>query len=222
MVKLFPLALLPWFIWRGGRDGRQRLQLAAVTGALMAGLVIVTGTGVWGQFIEHSRQVLASNAVGYTFNFTAPSFVINLGLAQHGFAAPAETAQTWWRIGVALGGVVLLLGHAACRLKSTPVEREFGWLSVAMLVGGLTAWGHYHVFLIFPAATVVAVIVARPSAGRVVLLVVMFALLSVQGTVASPWLDQHLTLKVLLNYLPLLGQLLMAGLLLCGRNRTCA
>jgi hypothetical protein len=219
LIKLYPFALLPWFIWRGGRVWRERARLATVAGGVVALGLAIPGLSMWGDFVRYARPALAENVVNYSFNFTLPSFVINLGYSTHGFNPTSAAAHMWWGAGVVVGAFVLLGAYGWCAVRRAAPEVEFGLLSVAMLVGSLTAWGHYQVFLIFPMAVLVCEVMARPTRGRVAALVLLVALLTVQGTVNSLWLDRHLTAKILINYLPLYGELVLAACLLTGRSR---
>jgi hypothetical protein len=63
------------------------------------------------------------------------------------------------------------------------------------------------VFLIFPSAVAVTRVAASPSGRRVLVLALILTLLNCQRSIASAWLDHHLMVKVLANYLPLYGLL---------------
>lgn len=204
LLKLFPFALLPWLVWRGGGNARGRARLALVSLALAVPVVLFTGVTRWFDFFGAGLPRLAGVAVNHSFNFTLPSFIINLGWAGYGFEPPAAVAQTWWTLGVMswLGVFALAYGVVA-RSAGRDVDGEFCLLCVAILVGSVKAIGHYFVFLIFP----VAVVAARPGIGRVVGLGALVVTLNLLGTVTSPFLDRHLYLKVLANYLPLAGLL---------------
>jgi Glycosyltransferase family 87 len=205
LLKLFPFALLPWFIWRGGGTMRQQSARAAIVLAFVAGMVWWTGVGMWRDYWVEALPVLRAGSLNRTFNFTLPSFVANLGLAGFGFAAPVETVRLWASFGTVAGVAVLVGAYCVAVRQRADTELEFGLLTVAMLAGSLRSWGHYFVVLIFPLAALGVRLAARPTPGRVLWFGATLAALNVQGTWQTPFLDQHLYLELLVNYVPFYG-----------------
>lgn len=207
LLKLFPLLLLPWFVW--GRDGnpRRRWQRLVAAGALVAGTVAATGPVLWRDFFQHGLAEVAGWTVNRQSNFSLPSFLMNLGYAAHDFAPPSATAAAWWTAGLVAGAAAIAACYPWCWRNRADAEREFSLLTVAMLAGNPVTWGNYFVFLLYPLAALATRLAARPTAGRVAWFAAVVLLLNTQGEVAHPLWDRHLMLKVLVNYLPLYGLL---------------
>ncbi len=79
------------------------------------------------------------------------------------------------------------------------------------VVGGITTQGQYFVFLIFPMAVAATRLRSCTRFARVALFGLLLAVLNWQATMESPWLDQHLLVKVLANNLPFFGLLVLGG-----------
>ncbi len=203
LIKLYPVVLLPWFVWRSGPRWARN---AAATLTFAVAVVAVTGLDRWADFFAHGLPPLTEHAVNHSFIYTVPALVANLGHA----------ARAWWAAGVAMGAALIAGSYVACWRAPGNVVAQFCLLNVAMLAGVFKAEGHYLVFMIFPAA--VACVAAGPSVARCLWVACVIALLNCLATVESPWLDRHLTLKVLANNLPLYG-LLGLGAFFAGELR---
>jgi hypothetical protein len=154
------------------------------------------------------------------FNFTVPSLVKNAAWAASSFDPQWTGLEFWARVGRIVGAGIAGLAYGACawksRRKSPPdAEAEFGLLTVAMLAGVPTAWGHYFVFLIFPMAVAAARLTARPTPGRIGLFVVVLVLVNLMDKWQSQFLDQNVWLNLLVDFAPLFG-LLALGLFFVG------
>jgi hypothetical protein len=77
----------------------------------------------------------------------------------------------------------------------------------------VTSWGHYFVFLIFPVAVIAARLREEPTPARIGWFVAALLLVNCMATVTSPFLEQHIVLKVLANNLPLAALVILGGLL---------
>jgi hypothetical protein len=156
-------------------------------------------------FLRYATTRLSVETINYPHNYCIPAFVVNLGHAAYGFAPPPPVAQAWLAAGKAAGLGVIALGYAICLGKAGDAEAEFSLLCIAMLAGSLRTWGHYFVFLIFPAVAAVTRVAARPSVNRVMWLAMILVLLNVMGTWSDPFLDRHIQVKIVVNCLPLYG-----------------
>lgn len=213
LIKLYPLVLLPWFVWSG--RGRVRHRIGRIILVLLFGAVVVvmTGIGLWHDFFTLGLGLVTDLAVNSTINFSLPSLLTNLDYAAYGFTPPASVAHASWLAGVSVGLICILLAYLSCYLSSSDPEIEFCLLSVAMLAGSITTWPHYFVFLIFPMAVVALRVAAHPSGSQLLgfaLLMIVFTNLGIPGGAS---LDRHIYLKILVNYLPLYG-LLALGIFL--------
>ncbi len=208
LLKLYPLALLPWFVWRA--DGC-RWRCAWVALAVLVGGVVVTEPGLWRGFAEHAVGALAQCAINHTFNYTWPSLVTNLGLADYGFAPPLATARAWWWAGAATGAALLAGAYWLVLRCKGDMTAEFSLLCVVMVVAAMTSRGHYLVFLAFPMAAAAVRVAAEPTLARVAGSVLVLVMLNNMDTWQGGWLDRHLVAKVLCNYTPLAGMTLLGG-----------
>jgi hypothetical protein len=210
LLKVFPLVLLPWFLWRSQGTLRQRTTRAAVAAGVAGILVLLTGVHRWLDFVRYIVPQVAGASLT-PFNFSLPGFVANLGLALSGIDPTADTARPWITWGVYTGLFLIALGYLACWWKGADREAEFCLLCVVMLAGSMRTWGHYLVFLIFPVAVLAVRIARRPSWGGVALLVAILVFVNDMGTREGPAFDQHRLLKVFVNDFPLYGLLALAA-----------
>ena len=197
-LKIFPLILLPWFIWRSDTHWRGRLNRALVATAVGLALVGLTGWRLWVDFYREGVPVLSFWAL-HSWNFTLPSFVIELTSISTGSAAVG-----WLWAGLISGLGVITAAYAACWRGKQDAEVEFSLLCVAMLLGSLVTWGHYLVFLFFPVAVWVARLTAQPTSGKLFYCALTLVLLSI-GAHRHPFLFAHPYLRVLVNWSPMYG-----------------
>jgi hypothetical protein len=223
LLKMYPVVLLPWFVWRGPGGWSGRVKRAGVAAGLALVVVLVTGPGKWEQSLQQQRELVQLCMVDHAFNETIPSLVINCGLAPGGFtASPAVTA--WWcRIGFAAGLLVIGAAYWRCLAVAWDARAQFALLTVAMVAGIPYAWGHYLVFLIFPVAWVAGGLKESSSTWRILWLVVIVLALNNFGRINfmldDPWLVGRKWVKMALNYIPLAG-VLGTGVFLWGKERT--
>jgi hypothetical protein len=194
MLKLFPFALLPWFLWRGAPTWTGRLKLAGIAALAGASIVMVTGVGLWREYVTYGLPVLQQLAVG-SKNLTVPSLILNLGKSLPGAGIVATGA----------GGLLLAAALVeSCRARGN-VLAQFSLMMVAMIAGGLTAWSHYFVLLILPVAVVWADVLASPTRLRVLAFAVVLMLLNAFDPVILPNWEEHRVLQLLLCALPQYG-----------------
>jgi hypothetical protein len=210
-LKLFPVALLPWFLWRSSREWKTRWKCAAATLVWGATLVLASGLGHWQQFWTQGMKAVEGWIVWQRhFNFTVPSFVKNTAWLLHDFNPEWSGLHAWAQIGAVVGLALIVLAYAICWKNGregmdVDLETEFCLLSAAMLAGISEAWGHYFVLLIFPAAVAVVRIVQRPTPRRIVTLAAAFVMLNLMNDWRSPWLE------FAVSYIPLYGLLLLGA-----------
>lgn len=210
-LKLFPVVLVPWFLWRSSREWIVRWK--CMSAVLVWGLVLVASTGLenWRQFwLYGMKTVEAWVAWQRHFNFTVPSFVKNLAWLFHGFDPQWNQLYTWAHVGAIIGAALIVFTYAICWRSGrddVPVdlETEFCLMSVAMLAGISEAWGHYFVLLIFPSAVAVARVARRPTPARIITLGIALVMLNLMFSWQSPWLE------FVVSYIPLYGLLLLGA-----------
>jgi len=214
-LKIFPVLLLPWFLWRASPSWKMRWKCLGATLAWSMGIVVATGWSSWEQFRARAVPVLevwVSQA--RHFNFTVPSFVKNAAWSVHGFNPEWDGLHAWVRIGAVIGLALITLAYGLCwrigrRWKEADLEMEFCLLNAAMLAGITEAWGHYFVILGFPAAVAVARVAQRPTSGRAVTLGASFVMLNAMTSWPSPWLE------FAVSYIPLYGLLMLGAFFVC-------
>jgi hypothetical protein len=187
-----------------------RLKLAVMCFALTCLVVNVSGLTTWQEFLQRTPELFKAWVNNRSFNFTVPSFVLNLGFAVVEFETSSEMAQLLWKVAITSGLAILAISYAMCwytrrNENEGYLEKEFALLCTAMLAGSLIAWGHYLVFLIFPFIVAVVQVSARPSGLQVLGIVSIWLALNCLGTLENAFLNKHLIFKVLINYIPLLG-----------------
>jgi hypothetical protein len=205
LLKLYPLLLLPWFLWRGGEGGRALWRRAGVT--VVAGLAVVsaTGWGLWGDYFRFAAPIVANYTVRRPFNFSIPSLFLNAYALTAGRSASVAALSNWVAIAGAAGLMIVAVSYWLVWKLGRSLEAEFCLVTVAMLAGNSVVWVHYFVFLIFP----VAVAAARLRDGLTAAHVIGFGLLILAldgiGLSAVNWVEQSPVLVFIVNYVPLVG-----------------
>jgi hypothetical protein len=210
-LKLYPVMLVPWFLWRASREWKTRWRCAGAALAWSAVVVFASGLGEWRQFWAHGMKVLEAWAEWQRhFNFTVPSFVKNTAWLLHGFDPEWTGLHSWAEAGAIIGLALIAVLYGVSwwtgrGKESADIESEFCLLTIAMLAGIAEGWGHYFVMLAFPVAVAVARVVQRPTSGRAVALGASLVMLNVMGDLRSPWLE------FTVSYIPLYGLLLLGA-----------
>jgi len=210
-LKLFPVMLLPWFLWRSSREWKTRWKCVATS--LVWGVVLVLASGLkhWQQFYTQGLKVVKDWILWQRhFNFTVPSFVKNMAWLFHGFDPEWNELHAWANIGVVIGLSLIVFAYAICWKNGREnidmdFESEFCLLSAVMLAGISEAWGHYFVLLIFPAAIAMARVAHRLTSRSIIMLAASLLMLNLMGDWRSPWME------FVVSYLPLYGVLLLGA-----------
>ncbi|HVM61460.1 MAG TPA: glycosyltransferase family 87 protein [Verrucomicrobiae bacterium] len=216
LVKMYPLAFLPWFIWRSKRPMWKRLRTAAALALGAGAIVLVTGPGLWADFYEVAPPIIRWWAVGHTFNFTLSSFVINLAQALRSGTASVEPGRGLWMTGSSIGLAAVAAAYLFCVTTDGDEDLQFSLLCAATL----TVYGcaYYFVQLIFPVGLAAARLAASSSWRRLL----VFSALLIATNSEGPW-DKSFwggspLLMILLNYLPLYGLIGFCFFLVRERN----
>lgn len=211
LIKLYPFILLPWFLWRSADDNRGRLKNAVIAIVFVVVAVLLTGVGLWNDYVVHGLPMAIGSELGRTYHYSVAMLMINLGHAAHGFSQPVAATRLVWTLGTLSG--LALIGLAYWWSYRYAGDREAEWCLIvtAMLLGIVNALGHYFIYLIFP-VTVTAVRLARnPTLGRAVFYGMLLVMLNDLDTRATPFLNRHLYLKIFANDVPLLGVIGLAA-----------
>jgi hypothetical protein len=217
LLKMYPFALLPWFLWRAGGGIRDRALRSLIVVVCVALAVVVSGWHLWLDFFQRAVPLVVACVNNNTFSFSMPSLVANLGYVQYAFNPSPEAAHAWSRAGAIVGMSIVAAAYAWFIWARLEPAAEFGFLCIAMLLGSPTAWGHYYVLLIFPFVAAVMRWRRQLSVIRLSWIGVVWLLLNNLYNFSSVWeggwLDRHIYAKILLNYLPMYGALGLAALL---------
>jgi hypothetical protein len=205
LIKIFPFVLLPWFLLREKKEYKFVASRIIISAAFVVLLLSITGIQNWIDYYYYSFRYLLDGSFGINYNFSLPSFVVNLVYSTYQFRPPLEIVQIWPQIGAVIGLIVL----AICYLFSFWIledrEIQFCFLTAAMLLCGARTLGHYFVFLIFPIAVTFAKTPQTPSKRLVLILILIFLALNFHNLSAISFLFINRYVFLLFNYIPLYG-----------------
>jgi len=210
MIKLYPLVLVPWFVWHNGKNWQGRLKLFLICFAFLAVVIEITGLDMWQGFYQSSPEVFNAFIGYWPGNYTIPSFLKSLIYSLYGFKPSLKLSEFVQILGFCCGFIILFITYCVCWLtinykNERYREIEFSLLCIAMLAGSLIAWSHYLVFLIFPFTVAFLHTIQKSSNVNILILIIIGTTLNIVITFQGPYLNKHLVLKVLINYLPLYG-----------------
>jgi alpha-1,2-mannosyltransferase len=209
MLKLFPLALVPWFVWQASPRWRGRALYALEAVGLAAVIAALTGPHAWHEFATYGLPIIQAYLVDTPTNYSVTAWISAMARASGVPATPAALAG-WLRLGTLASVSGIVLAYAAGLRHRDEPELPFALLSIAMVVGSPTAWAHYLVLLIAPLTLMGAVVWPRLSVlGRGSLIGVGLLVMTVgaERLVSSP----YAWLNILLWHLPLYALLGLAG-----------
>jgi len=212
LLKLYPWFLLPWFLWRGGGSIVAKAQRTAAIAVFVLAGILATRLELWRSFLTDGMRLIHTWSVGHTFNFSLPSFVMNLGYARHEFSPSSEQARCLWLAGIVVAGAVACFAYLCCR-KPRDSDIEFSLLCAAMVAASVTAWGYYFVFLIFPVTVAALRLAEKPSGCSIAIFGLMLFALNNLSAWQTRFLNEHIYLLVLAHYLPLYGLIGLIGFL---------
>ncbi len=205
MLKLFPFALLPWFMFRGQPSKSTLLQRSVICIAFVAITVLLTGPMLWRNFLVDGREAITAWAMNGQLNYTVASFVYSsLKIVA------IETSSGWvmtvaWPLAVVSGFSLIAAAYYLC-WRGSDENIQFCLLCVATLCGGATCWIHYHVLLIFPFALFLSHVLTKSQEGGAVYFATILTMVFLHGNL---FLDSSLPrhLAIWLSFTPLFGTL---------------
>jgi Glycosyltransferase family 87 len=217
-LKLFPLVLVPWFVWQASPRWRGRAWYALEAVGLVAVIIALTGLEAWRDFATYGLPIIHEYLVDHPTNYSVTAWVSAVARASGVPATPVSLAG-WLRLGILAGISGIGVAYAVGLWHRDEPELPFALLSIAMVVGSPTAWAHYLVLLIAPLTLMGTVLWPRISAlGRGSLIGVGLLVMTVgtERLVSSPydWLN------ILLWHAPLYALLGLGGWLTILLQRT--
>lgn len=178
--------------------------MAGAIGFALA-IVVLTGPGLWRDFVQYALPMDTGGAIGRTFHFSLAALVTNLGYWHHDFNLTPETERWWWRLGIGVGLAVIVGGYGICLMTARDLEAQFCLLCFAMLIGTVTVEGHYFMFLVFPLTVMAARMAAKLTPGKIACLILLVVAVNCVDPPESVFLSRHLLLHILVSDIPLYG-----------------
>jgi hypothetical protein len=218
LVKFYPFALLPWFLWRSGSGAQERLKAGAFAAGLSAITLFLTGPGLWKDFFQRGLPIALNSELKRNFHYALPSFVTNLGLASSAFDPADPLTCVWGMTGTLAGLLIIGSGYWVCLCSRCDMEAQFCLLCAAMLAGFVTVQAYYFVWLIFPMAAAALRVAANPSVRRIVYVVLVGLMLNELTPPSTALFRAYPHLKVLASNIPLYG-LIALGVYWCQELR---
>jgi len=148
VLKIFPLAFLPWFIWRSKRPYRTGAITVAVAGAAM----LLSGPQLWIDFWTYGKPYIVNWSLGSPHGHSLTTLLMRIGLILQQAHHIEGARGAFSAVGVVAGSSMLLYVYSIIYRKVGDAETQFCLLSVAVLCASFCCWVHYHVMLIFPVA----------------------------------------------------------------------
>ena len=211
MIKLFPFALLPWFIWRTKTSNWYRFKLLCISLGSIIFIILITGYTNWIDYYQISMQQQTSKSYGILFNFSLPSFLVNTVLIIKNFQLSPAWASFCNYLALSSGILIIAISYIFCLYKNKNFDLEFCLLTVVMLLGNIRTFGHYFVFLIFPMAMAFVMAFSANSLKKILWISLIFIALNLHHLIFvwPAWLSPVPKLYMLyfLNYIPMLGLL---------------
>jgi hypothetical protein len=218
LVKVFPIVLLPWFIFRSSDRWTGRIIVGIISTVVLLVGIWLTDIALWRDFIEFGLATVSIWVKASYECFTLTSFSHQVGIALN---QPPES-DLFIRIGSIMG--IGLLGVFYCRILFRRSEAtrqtlnvELALLILLMLFCGSTCWWHYLVFLLFPMMVIASELSDRV---RIPTLVAVFIVMLLFTNIGISIFDNEV-LKLVINHRPLIGMVTMAGFLaLAGSSKS--
>ena len=214
MTKLYPLVFIPWFIWRTTTIVRKRIMYALYVLFLSCGIVFATGSNLWIDFLNNGMPIISNTAINARGNYSLPSLVVNLGYSVYGFVPPLGVKKALMTTGGFVGIGIILATYASFFRTRKKHDVEFALLCIAAILGSITAWPHYLVFLLFP-FSVTFCTVRLDAPWKRILMMIALVISATAGIELDLLQNQSFyTYELLLYYLPTFAMLILGGFLL--------
>jgi len=214
LLKIVPFILLPWFLIKGKASKEVKVFRAFFILIFLILVITLTGLKDWHEFLRHSMNSVTADSFNRTYNYSLPSFIINLGYAWYDFNPPEFQARLWTNFGTLIGLSLIGLCYLICFINDDDLETEFCLICLAMLIGSIRTFGHYFVFLIFPMG--VAFVRSYSFQGRFLIIVVTYVILNfhwflmpIPSQFLGQFLDCHIYLKIFINFMPGYGLIVL-------------
>jgi hypothetical protein len=150
MIKLYPLVFVPWFIWRSTTIARKRIIYALYALVLACGIIYASGLNLWIDFLKTGMPIIRNAAINGPGNYSLPALFVQLGYSLYGFVPPRGVERHLMTAGGFVGMGIILSAYVSFFWTKGRRDLEFALLCIVSVLGGITAWPHYLIFLLFP------------------------------------------------------------------------
>jgi small neutral amino acid transporter SnatA (MarC family) len=210
LIKLYPVSLIPWFIWHNGKSHKERLKLTIICIVFTVMMFWISGFDTWIDFFQHTRDAFRIWIENRSANYSIPSFMINSIFSLFHFSPPQQISNITWFFAIfsalTIPFVVYLFLWNNRQLNESNVrEKEFALLCVTMLATSLITWQSYFVFLILPFVITFLQVKETSNKTRFLGMILIWVSLNNLTNFVSNIIDKEIFLKVLINYIPLYG-----------------
>ncbi|HEX6963124.1 MAG TPA: glycosyltransferase family 87 protein [Lacipirellula sp.] len=151
-LKLYPAALVPWFMLaglQGWRDFARRSLSAAAVGVAVLG---VTGIETWRSFIVDGLPVIKLSVGTSLTNYSLPNLVNIISGELFGWPLSATAANLTKLCGKLLAVAALAGAYIVVWRRRLEPIAALGILTAAMMTASLVCWSHYFVLMTLPVA----------------------------------------------------------------------
>ena len=179
LIKVYPLVLLPWFVWRSDKRLIGRITTGAIAGVALGIGVWLTDIGRWKNFVDSGLSTVSDWVM-----ISRECFSISNALHQFGSLVTGNaTSDVFVRVGSFMGIAILAAFYLRLIFKSTDSKRstlniELALLILLMLFCGAICWWHYLVFLLFPFLVIASMLKDKPGILPIVGFAIVFLLLA--------------------------------------------
>jgi hypothetical protein len=148
--KLYPAALVPWFMLAGLQGWRDFTRRGLAAAAVGCAVLAATGIEAWQSFIVDGLPIIKLSVGTSLTNYSLPNLVNILSGEITGWPLSDQAALLTKWLGkllaaAAIGGAYFIVW----RRRLEPVA-ALGILTAAMMVASLVCWSHYFVLMIVP------------------------------------------------------------------------
>ena len=200
-IKVFPVVLIPWFVWRAGTKRPTQIAYAAGTTAAMVTGLWLTDLSLWREFFQHGVPDIQQ----WLKMSTSQTF----GSLLYTVARTVEQRPPGsWPVMAGQGlGAALLVAFFIWMIKRVrDANTEFAILVTMMLFCGSVCWTHYLVILLFP-ITIMLIRIRQPAQATLALTAIWLMLQVKDLSLDTLWDN-------VVVFLPLLSMNVMVAVLI--------
>ena len=201
LIKVIPIVLIPWFVWRAGSRWSTRIAYGVGVAAVLAIGLWLSDLSLWRGFFQHAvPDIERWLKMSTSQTFASFFYLVARTIEQQ---PPGD-----WPIfaGQLLGAATLTAFFVWMIQRFRDANTEFAILVTMMLFCGSVCWTHYLVMLLFP-ITIIMMRIRQPAVATISLIAIWLTLQTMNETLTSLW-------QVALAFLPLLSMIGMVATLI--------